>query len=154
MLRDEIVKMALEEVGYTENPPNSNMTKYGEWFGLNGVKWCAIFVCWVYTKAGVLVPRIGFDKGFASCEMAVQHFRKLKRTKKVPTKGALVFFDWDKNGKFDHVGIVTEVLNFGKIKTVEGNTSFKNDRNGGSVMERVRDTKAVNMLFADMLYPF
>ena len=32
-----IVETAIAEVGYTENPPNSNRTKYGEWFGFDGV---------------------------------------------------------------------------------------------------------------------
>ena len=44
MSRKEIIQRAAAEEGTTENPPNSNKTKYGEWYGLNGVPWCAIFV--------------------------------------------------------------------------------------------------------------
>lgn len=154
-VREEIVATALAEVGYTESPVNR--TKYGQWFGLDGEKWCAIFVCWVYFHSNMALPAIGFNKGFASCQKAVQFFRKLKRTIGIPKKGCLVFYDFDANGVFDHVGIFIEsVLEDGVVKhtVVEGNTSIKNQRNGGAVMLRKRDPKKVKMLFVDTLYPF
>ena len=55
-----IVETAIAEVGYTENPPNSNRTKYGEWFGFDGVPWCGMFVSWVYAKAGYPLGNIDF----------------------------------------------------------------------------------------------
>ena len=63
----------------------------------------------------------------------------------VPSPGDIVFFDWDGNGRYDHAGIVTWVES-DHILTVEGNTSYKNQSNGGEVMSRVRQ-RALKMLF-------
>ena len=53
---DEFIQAALEEVGYLEKGSNrdllsklgnagmNNYTKYSEWYGMNGVYWCQIFV--------------------------------------------------------------------------------------------------------------
>lgn len=146
MIREKVIELAYNEILYTEDPINSNKTKYGQWFGLDGLPWCGIFVSWIYDKAGLPLPKIGFDKGFASCQMAVNYYRDKKRITLKPKLGDLVFFDWDKNGRYDHVGIVTDLLTYGIILTIEGNTSIKSDRNGGSVMQRVRNRK-LNMLF-------
>jgi hypothetical protein len=40
-----LLKMAQEEIGYTEGP-QSNETKYGEWFCGGRVAWCAEFITW------------------------------------------------------------------------------------------------------------
>lgn len=39
---ERIEKLAAKQVGYTENPPGSNQTKYGLAYGFDGVPWCAI----------------------------------------------------------------------------------------------------------------
>ena len=56
---DEFIQAAMEEVGYLEKQSNkdlkskvgnagmNNYTKYSEWYGMNGVYWCQIFVSWV-----------------------------------------------------------------------------------------------------------
>jgi len=56
----KIVEIAEKEIGTTEYPANTNKTKYGAWFGLNGLAWCAIFVSWCYDKAGFPLGNIGF----------------------------------------------------------------------------------------------
>ena len=66
MSRQTIIDIAASQVGTKENPPGSNMTKYGEWFGLNGYKWCAIFVSWVYDHAGYSLGDIDTGKGYVS----------------------------------------------------------------------------------------
>ena len=55
--------------------------------------------------------------------------------------GDIVLFDWNSDGRFDHTGIFKEKISDTKFKSIEGNTSLKNDSNGGEVMERVRDFK-------------
>ena len=40
---NEITKVGRTQVGYKESPANSNKTKYGKLFGMNGVPWCAIY---------------------------------------------------------------------------------------------------------------
>ena len=59
----KVVKVAEAEEGYlekktnkwlsfkTKNAGSNNYTKYGKWFGMNGVFWCAIFISWIFNKA-------------------------------------------------------------------------------------------------------
>lgn len=35
----KVVEVAKSQIGVTENPVNSNKTKYGKWFGWDGVPW-------------------------------------------------------------------------------------------------------------------
>lgn len=135
----KIIEIARAEVGVSESPKNSNKTKYGEWFGLNGVAWCAIFVSWVYDKAGYPLGNIGFKKGMAGCQTAVAHFKKTKEVTKNPVAGDIVFFDWNLDGRYDHVGIFVRKIDDKTFETVEGNTSLTNQSNGGQVMLRIRD---------------
>ncbi len=138
MSKLEIVTIAKKEVGYSESPANSNKTKYGEWFGYNGVMWCAIFVSWVYAKAGQPLGNIGFKKGMAGCQSAVAHFKQKHKITTTPEPGDIVFFDWNSDGRFDHTGIFVRKINNLTFETIEGNTSLANDSNGGSVMVRTR----------------
>ena len=46
MSRERIIQIATQEIGITELPANSNLTKYGKWFGLDAQPWCAIPVFW------------------------------------------------------------------------------------------------------------
>lgn len=143
----KILQIAEKEIGYTEIPANTNKTKYGKWFGLDGVAWCGMFVSWCYDKAGFPLGKIGFLKGFAGCQTAVAHFRKTKEITDNPVPGDIVFFDWNGDGRYDHVGLFEkwiEVPNQPKtFQTIEGNTSLQNDSNGGNVMRRKRNTKGV-----------
>lgn len=139
---ESLIRIAETEIGQEENPQDSNMTKYGEWFGLNGVPWCGIFVSWCYDKAGITLPKIGFSKpGFAGTQTAMKYFRENKLLVTDPIPGDIVFFDWNNNGRVDHCGIYVG----GKINnrasyyvTIEGNTSQNNNSNGGEVMKRYR----------------
>lgn len=143
---EKVVAIAFGEVGQKESPLNSNKTKYGKWFGFDGVAWCGIFCSWVYAHASVPLGKIGYFKGFAGCQTAVAHFKKTKEITVEPQIGDLVFFDWNGDGKHDHVGI----FNGWKVKdkefyTIEGNTSLTNQSDGGAVMNRTRTVK--NVLF-------
>lgn len=134
-----VVGVALNEIGVTEFPKNSNKTKYGKWFGLDGVAWCGIFVSWCYTQAGKPLPKIGFTKGFAGCQTAVAYFKKNNLITKTPSEGDIVFFDWNKDGRYDHTGIFVKWIDANTFETIEGNTAVGNDSNGGTVMKRIRN---------------
>lgn len=136
-----VIDVAKKEIGYSEIPANSNKTKYGKWFGFDGVAWCGIFCSWVYHQAGTPLPKIGFTKGFAGCQTAVAYFKKMNWITDKPVQGDLVFFDWNSDGRYDHVGIYDAKVTSTKFLTVEGNTSVSNDSNGGTVMARTRDIK-------------
>lgn len=146
MKGQNVIDVAFAEVGYKETPANSNKTKFGKWFGFDGVAWCGMFCSWAYFQAGVPLPNIGFKKGFAGCQTAVAYFTKSKEITKEPQVGDLVFFDWNGDKRYDHVGIFNGWKTKGKdFYTVEGNTSLTNQSNGGEVMSRTRGV--VNVIF-------
>lgn len=134
----KIIATAEKELGNTETPANSNKTKYGKWFGFDGVAWCGIFVSWVYFHAGYPLGNIGFLKGFAGCQTAVAHFKKTNKITKDPQPGDIVFFDWNNDGRFDHTGIFVKRIDATHFQSIEGNTSIFNQSNGGQVMRRTR----------------
>lgn len=136
-----VIEIAAAEIGYTENPPGTNRTKFGKWFGLNGVAWCGIFVSWAYHYAGYPLGNIGYRKGFAGCMTAVAHFKKTGKITIDPQPGDIVFFDWNGDGTFDHTGIFVRKINDNQFETIEGNTSLTNQSNGGQVMRRQRHFK-------------
>ena len=133
-----LLDIARKEIGTTEDPPDSNKTKYGEWFGVPGA-WCGMFVSWCYYMAGIDLPKIGWAKpGFASCQQAVNYFRKAKKIVSAPKEGDIVFYDWTGDGRSDHTGIFVRRLSDTMFEAIEGNTSIANDSNGGKVMVRKR----------------
>lgn len=142
---DKIVQIASKEVGNSESPANSNKTKYGKWFGWDGVAWCAIFVSWCYNKAGLTLDPITNKNGFAGCQLGASFYTKKKQTTTSPQVGDIVFFDWNGDGRYDHVGIFVKWLSKTEFQTIEGNTSMTNQSNGGEVMIRKRKNK--NVLF-------
>lgn len=141
LIAAKIVEIAANELGYTENPVNSNKTKYGKWFGFDGVAWCGMFVSWCYFMAGKPLGKIGFTKGFAGCQTAVAHFKKLGYTTNNPVDGDIVFFDWNADGRYDHTGIFSHWIDENTFCSYEGNTSLTNQSNGGQVMKRNRNKK-------------
>jgi len=134
-----LIDIAQAEIGYVEEP--TNKTKYGKWFGWDGVMWCGIFVSWVYDQAGKPLKGYGWPKGFAGCQQTVALMRKKKLEVLDPEEGDIVFFDWDNNGKYDHTGIFVRKINDMQFESIEGNTSTANQSNGGSVMLRKRNFK-------------
>jgi hypothetical protein len=144
-MKKEVVKIALAEVGYKETPANSNLNKYGEWYGKNGVAWCAAFVSWVYFHAGMKWPKnLETSKGFVWCPTLTIRARKNGWVTTKPEPGDVVLFDWNNDGGADHVGIFIKWVVEGKtFETVEGNTSLNNQSNGGAVMKRVRKIEHV-----------
>lgn len=138
-----IVRIAELELGQSEQPPNTNQTKYGKWFGFNGVPWCGIFVSWCYHNGGFPLGNIGFLRGFAGCRTAIVHFTKKGEITDKPEAGDIVFFDWNGDKRYDHVGIFVRWIDQNRFTTIEGNTSLSNNSNGGKVMLRVRQFKNV-----------
>ena len=125
-MRDDIIGVALTQVGYTEGA--NNYTKYGVWYGLPNSPWCGMFVSWCAAQAGIptsILKRTGIanPSNFGLSYTSGSNY--------TPQKGDLFF----KKG-FTHVGLVyyTEGAYF---YTVEGNTSTTS-YDGTSVMIRKR----------------
>src|SRR6185312_457110 len=136
--RPRIVNIAKQELGIKENPAGSNLTKFGEWYGQNGVSWCAIFVSWVYFFAGYPLGFIDTPKGYASCQDGYNHFKASGELTTDPQPGDIVLYDWNIDGHADHTGIFERWENDTKqhFFAIEGNTSLGNNSDGGEVMER------------------
>lgn len=128
----EVINIAQSQIGYTEYPPDSNNTKYGEWYGMNYEPWCDMFVSWVFAQADAS-NLIGGR--FAYCPYHERWFRDNGLwVDSGAQPGDVVFFG---SPIASHIGIVKEPIDGGAI-TIEGNTSTSSDDNGGAVMERVR----------------
>lgn len=115
---DTVLRIAEAEDGYHES--GTNRTKFGRAFGWDGVAWCAIFVWWVFWRAGLLAL---LPTKTASAPGLAEAFQRAGRWGHTPREGAVVFFDLNGNGGIDHVGIVIARLADGRVKTVEGNTA-------------------------------
>lgn len=131
----EVLRIAAAEVGVVESPPGSNRTKYGAWYGMNGVPWCAIFLSWVFAKAGMPEYRAHYTPSWVAWFKA-RGMWHAGHAGIAP--GDVVFYDFpDSVRRVQHVGIVQKVGTTG-ILAIEGNTAIGNDSNGGQVMFRQR----------------
>jgi len=116
--RKDILAIAGSQLGTKETGYNGGgARKYQQFFGRGPEPWCADFVSWVFTKAGI-------KTNSPYCPTFIQQLKKQGRWKgkRNPQAGDIVFFDWERDGKSDHVGIVKHVNNDGSITTIEGNT--------------------------------
>lgn len=142
--RTKIIEVATKELGTKESPSNSNKNKYGAWYGLNGYAWCAMFVSWVYDKAGTPLGHVDDAKGFRYCPSAYNHWKATNEITSKPTMGDIVLYSM--GGKRpDHTGIFLRWTNAAKTKfqAIEGNTSMSSQANGGMVMKRDRSKNLV-----------
>lgn len=119
------VELALQDLGYTEQPIGSNRTKYGErFFPGQPSPWCAEMVSCHTRDAGASGPwhaSVGFYRAQAAKE---------ERLVDLPTALALieqgkcisVGFHWDRDTWPDHIGWLLGLgAGVGTIKTIEGN---------------------------------
>lgn len=135
---DNILEVAAQDLGYKEVPPNSNKTKFGEWYGLNGQPWCAIAINYWFNKAGLSHLFLGGLKS-ASCTEIMNWAKGHNQFHTSDfQRGDLALFDFDGDKrKSEHIGIIEQV-NKDTVITIEGNTSMGNDSDGGEVMRRTR----------------
>lgn len=132
-----LLAIARRELGVKESPAGSNKVKYSAWYGLTGA-WCVMFVQWVFQQAGMALPA-----RTASCTVLMNAAKKSGCWVMSGFRpGDVVLYDWGRDGKPDHCGIVVSA-NAGKITAIEGNTAVGNDSDGGEVMERTRSTATI-----------
>jgi hypothetical protein len=138
---------AISLLGVAESPPGSNKTQFGEWFGVNGVAWCNIFVSYCFNVGADYTICSGFKgmgvkvgKGCAYVPTTEAWLRAtglwVGRTNPMP--GDIAIYNWDKVGVPEHIGIVEVYAGDERFSAIEGNTSVANDSNGGTVMRRTR----------------
>lgn len=131
----DILQIAISEIGTRENPIGSNQTKYNAWYGMDHVAWAAMFVSYCFYHAG-LPLEITTDKGFACHPYAAKWFKDQGRWQTTPQVGDIVFFDWGNDELADSVGIVEKVNPDGSIITIRGNVDnqVKRVRHQGSTI--------------------
>lgn len=129
-----LLDVARAELGTCEQPPGSNRTRYGAWYGMDGQPWCAMFVSWCAARAGAadIVPRHAYTPSGAAW------FQQRRQWGRAPRPGAIVYFQWPGMGRIAHVGIVESVRADGAVVVLEGNTNGAGSRTGGTVMRHVR----------------
>jgi len=145
------LEQARRHVGTKESPPGSNRAPFGRWFGVDGVKWCSVFVSYCFAIGGDYTICSGFQgagiypKGCAYVPTTEAWLRAtglwIGRT--TPRPGDIAIFNWD-GGVPDHIGIVERHLGGSRFVCIEGNTSVGNESNGGAVMRRTRALTQVN----------
>ena len=110
-----VVDIAKSQVGNVGGEP------YWRWFGFTSrVEWCACFVSWCYGQMGLSEPR------FSACQaQGIPWFQSHGQWGGPDyaniAPGDAIFFDWDLDGRADHVGIVVGT-DGSRVYTVEGNS--------------------------------
>lgn len=137
-----VIDTAMGELGYTENPPGSNRTKYWDAYdpSFQGQPWCVAFLWWVFQKAGEHTAFFGGGRT-ASCSILLRWYREQGLT--VPVSdikpGDIAILNFSGTQDTQHCGLVLGVNSTDDhyINTIEGNTSPGEERtaqdNGGCV---------------------
>ena len=110
----EIVAVAMSQIGNVGGEP------YWSWYR---VEWCACFISWCANQCGYL--EAGVIPKFAGVGTGEDWFkaRGLWQDRHYePSPGDIIFFDWDRDGNVDHVGLV-EKAEDGWVYTIEGNSN-------------------------------
>ena len=121
----KFVNVARHELSWGFKEDNSNnITPYGQWYGMQGSAWCAMFVSWCAYQAGIIddiVPR------YAYCPSGMNWYRTQNRYYSrsggyTPKVGDVVFFWSNTANRVAHTGLVVEVGTT-TITTIEGNSA-------------------------------
>lgn len=123
---EKLIHVAKHELEWEFKEDNANnITPYGQWYGMNGSAWCAMFVSYCAYQAGVigdLVPN------YAWCPSGMIWYKERNRYYKrnsgyIPKRGDIIFFYNNELGRVAHTGIVIDGDDK-YITTIEGNTSL------------------------------
>jgi peptidoglycan hydrolase-like protein with peptidoglycan-binding domain len=147
---EKIIEIAKNEIG--TKATNVKKCKYNTWYygtevSGSGYDWCAVFVCWLFNKAGAMSM---LPTKTASCGTLASSFNTKGKFYKSGFKaGDIVFFHWSNtmssavSGAYtlDHVGIIEKVNSDGTYTTIEGNTGSTSN---GEVMRRTRSAGVIS----------
>jgi hypothetical protein len=130
-------------VGTKESPAGSNRTPFGEWFQLDGVPWCNIFVSYCFAVGAGYTIAQGFHgagctrRGCAYVPSTEAWLRSggMWLGRVPPQPGDIAIYNWD-GGVPDHIGIVASGGE--SFTAIEGNTAPDGGADGGEVLRRAR----------------
>lgn len=160
LYRDDVISVALAEVGYCEKASNAdlddktanaghnNYTKYARdlWNAdphfyqgpKQGYDWCTVFVDWcIYSATGwdsEYAQKAKYYTGpyGAGCEFAANYYKAAGAWYKEPQPGDQIFFGY--NDSFQHTGLVEKVVD-GVVYTIEGNSNNMVQRRSYSIYD-------------------
>lgn len=128
----DIANVALSQEGYHEgnsiadlgggSSGSGNFTEYGYWFGKQ-FNWCAVFVSWCASQAGVpesVIKTNSLASGL-TCNFGEKKYNFGTRA---PQVGDILYIDNDSDPEADHVALVYKV-DSQYIYSIEGNCSQK-----------------------------
>lgn len=130
----DIVAVAESQLGYAESKENYKVdeegnvkgySRYGAWYGDSYADWNAMFVSFCLYYAGVPESAVPYSADVQAWQAELESKELYANAVGYePQVGNIVFFDNDKDGFADGVGIVTQLAE-NEIKTVEGVTGDK-----------------------------
>jgi CHAP domain len=160
-LRTKALQLAQgeEAKGLKEDPMGSNNVFFSRWYMRHpagwrkkneGPAWCAMFVTYLYSKAGSKAFARMPDDRWCNCMKVVEAAERgdglLLTTN--PQPGTVVVYDFPATRTSEggtHIGLFEGWTNRrqGTFTAIEGNTALGDDNNGGEVARRDRNTAPV-----------
>lgn len=140
--KDKIVKIARQQLGYTEKPVNK--VKFFDWAGDRpGAPgpWCSVFVTWVWHTAGVRLNGELYPKQPGVAQVRDTGMRGGQFHKRGPKVGDAILYG--PNGS-DHIGIVERIAG-SKIYVIEGNSGLRNQADKHVIRRKINLKKPVDI---------
>lgn len=127
----ELLAVAVKQLGNAGG-------KYRSYVHASG-SWCDMFVFWLYDANGngSLLTWKGQQRTYCPASIKWCDSNLAQIPPYLAMACDIIYFDWDKNGVPNHIGIVESKVSTSSIKTIEGNTS------GGKVARKTREVKYV-----------
>jgi hypothetical protein len=142
---EHALDLARAELGYQEGWSAghwNNRNKFGASFGADGQPWCAFFVNWVLSHAGVPIGSIPTSGSCtANMNWARTHDRWHAGTKGI-RPGDVVIFNGHPGGTPVHTGIL-EASTATSVTTIDGNTNSSGAAEGNAVLRKTRPANRV-----------
>lgn len=148
----DVMSVAISYIGTKEYPANSNKVIFNtEYYGSavsgSAYPWCCVFVWYCFKKANASQLFYNGKKTAYCPTVAIwAKANNLTVSKSQGRYGDIVLFDWNGDGVADHIGFIESKNSDGSYTTIEGNTSYGNDSNGGEVMRRTRYQSQICMI--------
>lgn len=130
---EDLLLVAESQLGYTESERNFDdedpwhprgYTRYGAWYGYPYGDWCAMFISFCLYYAEIPETAVPYNSYCSEWvrELTERGMYRAWDSGYTPKRGDFIFFDFDEDGKAEHMGIVRGVdEEKGWIFTIEGN---------------------------------
>jgi hypothetical protein len=143
-LRNQVQKVYSSQVGIRERTGNNDgqqVEAYLKYVKLTkGNPWCAAFVCWTFSQAGVENVRSGYCPNLFPAKRIV--WTRSHPNKAPPLTGDVFGIYFPEKGRIAHVGFV-DTWGEKVVITVEGNTNDAGSREGDGVYRKRRLTRQI-----------